>query len=177
MRNLRSSRQASPILAESNRSSLDRFLQSQSAPFNKTATPPQTVFEKAMAELRSGRKTSHWVWFVFPQLAGLGVSALNRYFALASVDEARRYAEHDVLGPRLREAVGAVLACEEGDVVRLFGETDWVKVRSCLTLFAAVEGPGESVFRRALRERFGGEACLATLEMVEEERAGLLLGP
>ncbi|KAL9949195.1 hypothetical protein ACHAQF_005750 [Verticillium nonalfalfae] len=116
MRSLRSNRQASLILTESNRSSLDRFVQNQTAPFNKTATPGQTVFDKAMAEIRSGRKTSHWVWFVFPQLAGLGVSALNRYFALASVDEARRYAAHAVLGPRLREAVDAVLRSEETDM-------------------------------------------------------------
>ncbi|KAG7109947.1 hypothetical protein HYQ45_011825 [Verticillium longisporum] len=110
MRGLQFNRQARLVLTESNRSSLDRFVQNQTATFNKAANPTRTVFEKAMAEIHSGRKTSHWVWFVFPQLAGLGVSALNRYFALSSVDEARRYVDHAVLGPHLREAVDAVCA-------------------------------------------------------------------
>jgi uncharacterized protein (DUF1810 family) len=105
-------------------------------------------------ELRAGRKTSHWMWFVFPQLEGLGSSVTARRYAIRSLDEARAYLAHPVLGPRLRECVAIISALAENDPVRIFGTIDAMKLRSSLSLFRDA-APDEPVFVEALRKFYG----------------------
>lgn len=123
---------------------LDHFVQAQAE-----------VIDAVMAELRAGRKRTHWMWFVFPQLAALGRSATARFYGLASLDEARAYADHPVLGPRLRECTRAVLSHPDKTPLEIFGSPDNLKLRSCMTLFW-LAAPGEAVFREALDVFFGG---------------------
>jgi uncharacterized protein (DUF1810 family) len=123
------------------------------------------TYERAVAELRAGAKVSHWMWFVFPQVAGLGLSAMAREFAISSVAEARAYLAHPVLGPRLRECAGVVAATEGRPAERIFGPVDAMKLRSSMTLFDAAEPPeaGQNVFRSVLAKHFDGEPDQATL--------------
>lgn len=120
------------------------------------------VYDAALAELRSGRKQGHWIWFVFPQIAGLGVSAMNRRYAIASLEEAVAYLEHPLLGARLRTCVDAINALEDRSARQIFGGDD-VKVRSSLTLFHRA-APDEARFSRALDKYFAGEPDTLTLE-------------
>ena len=121
--------------------------------------------ETALAEIRSGRKRSHWMWYVFPQIAGLGFSETSRRYALRSTAEARAYLAHPLLGPRLVECFEAALGIEDRTAHEIFGSPDDLKFRSCATLFACVAPPA-SVFQRALDKYFGGEGDPRTLELV-----------
>jgi uncharacterized protein (DUF1810 family) len=129
---------------------LDRFLEAQ-----------RPVYADVLDELRRGRKTGHWMWFVFPQVAGLGHSPTARYFAIAALDEARAYLAHPVLGVRLRECAGLVLATTGRTAEGIFGPTDAMKLRSCMTLFHRA-APDEPVFRQVLDRYYGGVADEAT---------------
>jgi uncharacterized protein (DUF1810 family) len=120
------------------------------------------VIEDALAELRAGRKRTHWMWFVFPQIAGLGSSAMAVRYAISSPAEARAYLAHPVLGDRLRECVRLVLAASR-PLADVFGHPDDMKFGSCMTLFAAV-APDEAVFAEALDRCRGGVRDPATLE-------------
>ncbi len=113
------------------------------------------VIDGALRELRAGRKTGHWIWFVFPQVAGLGHSELSRYYAIGSLDEAREYLAHPILGPRLREAAAAVLAVEGRTAEVILGPVDAAKVRSSMTLFHRV-APDEPLFRAVLERYYAG---------------------
>jgi uncharacterized protein (DUF1810 family) len=119
------------------------------------------TYEAALAELRNGSKTSHWMWFVFPQITGLGRSAMAQHYAIRSLDEARAYLAHPVLGRRLRECAEAVLAVEGRSAVQIFGGIDAMKLRSSMTLFLRAE-PGAAVFRQVLDVCFGGVPDAAT---------------
>lgn len=121
------------------------------------------VWDDVLDELRAGRKTGHWMWFVFPQLRGLGTSAMAERFGLSGLDEAEAYLAHPVLGPRLREAVALVAAHRDEPPETIFGAVDAMKLRSCLTLFAAA-APGEPAFMALLRQVFGGCPDALTLE-------------
>jgi uncharacterized protein (DUF1810 family) len=122
-------------------------------------------YEHALAEIASGRKRSHWMWYVFPQFAGLGVSATSRKYAIASLAEAEAYLRHDLLGPRLVACADAALAVESRSAREIFGSPDDLKLRSSATLFAHVSPEG-SVFHRLLEKYFGGEPDEATLRLV-----------
>ncbi len=124
------------------------------------------VYETALAEVRAGRKRSHWMWFIFPQCAGLGFSEYSRRYAIKSVAEAEAYVTHPVLGPRLVECFEAVLAVERRSALEIFGSPDDMKLRSCATLFAGVT-PAGSVFDQALAKYFGGERDDKTLRLVQ----------
>jgi uncharacterized protein (DUF1810 family) len=113
------------------------------------------VYARAVAELRAGRKTGHWMWFVFPQIAGLGFSAMSRRYAIASLDEARAYLGHDVLGPRLRECAGIVAASGARSAEDIFGGIDAQKLRSSMTLFHRADA-AEPVFASVLERYFDG---------------------
>jgi uncharacterized protein (DUF1810 family) len=115
------------------------------------------VHDDALAELRRGRKTSHWMWFVFPQVAGLGRSPIAQRFAISGLDEARAYLAHPVLGPRLLEASGIVAGLEGVSAEAVFGGIDAMKLRSSMTLFARA-APDEPVFGAVLQRFFGGVA-------------------
>ena len=122
-----------------------------------------SVFQHVLEELRQGRKATHWMWFVFPQIAGLGSSAMSRRYAIASLEEARAYLAHPVLGPRLRECVGILLDLDGLSAHAIFGSPDDMKLHSSLTLFAQA-APDEPLFRRALERYFAGMPDQATLE-------------
>ena len=126
------------------------------------------VFTTALAELRSGAKQSHWMWFVFPQLAGLGRSPTAQYYGIASREEANAYLAHPLLGPRLREAIEALLPwADKRTPQEILGGIDALKLRSCLTLFDATE-PG-ALFGRALGALYDGPDE-RTLALLSEER-------
>ncbi|MFH5823730.1 DUF1810 domain-containing protein [Georgenia sp. AZ-5] len=121
------------------------------------------VYDQALGELRRGRKTGHWMWFVFPQIAGLGSSEMSRRYAIASLGEAKAYLDHQVLGPRLRECARAVAESDAPDAETILGGIDAVKLRSSMTLFARA-APDEPVFRRVLDRFFGGAEDPETLD-------------
>ncbi len=121
------------------------------------------VYEQVRSELRKGRKRSHWIWFVFPQIAGLGHSATARQFAISSLAEAKAYWEHPVLGARLQECTELVTALSGCTIDEIFGYPDDLKFRSSMTLFAHAV-PGNEIFREALQKYFAGEYDPLTLE-------------
>jgi uncharacterized protein (DUF1810 family) len=121
------------------------------------------VYERALAELRRGRKTGHWMWFVFPQIAGLGFSAMSQRYAIESLSEARAYLADPVLGARLRAAAAAVLVVDGRSAEEIFGGIDAVKLRSSMTLFHRAD-PSEPVFRAVLDKYFAGDPDPATDE-------------
>lgn len=123
------------------------------------------TYADALAELRDGRKESHWMWFVFPQIAGLGTSPTSRFYAIASLDEARAYLAHPLLGARLRECTEAVLAHAGMSAETIFGGIDAVKLRSSMTLFDRVAG-ADNPFDRCLAAFFGGERDARTLALL-----------
>jgi uncharacterized protein (DUF1810 family) len=123
---------------------LDRFVSAQ-----------EDVYESALAEIRAGRKRTHWMWFVFPQLRGLGSSPISRQFAIRNTAEARAYLAHPILGARLLECCDALLLINSGSANEIFASPDDLKLRSCATLFASVSEPG-SVFERVLARFYGG---------------------
>lgn len=136
---------------------LERFVEAQ-AP----------CYARVLEELAAGEKTSHWMWFVFPQLRGLGASSTARRFGLTGLEEARAYLAHPLLGSRLRECTRLVLAVEGRTAHEIFGSPDDLKLRSCLTLFAQAAGPSPAaqtrVFREALAQYYRGEPDPRTLE-------------
>lgn len=120
------------------------------------------VYPDVVAELRAGQKRSHWMWFVFPQIAGLGFSAMAQRYAIGSLAEAAAYLAHPVLGKRLRECTALVLSVADRSAHAIFGSPDDMKFHSSMTLFARV-APDESLFREALQKYFGGAPDAATL--------------
>ena len=132
-------------------SDLERFVEAQ-----------EGVYERALAEIRQGRKSTHWMWFVFPQVAGLGSSPTAARYAIRSLDEARDYLAHPVLGPRLVACAEAALAVPELSALDIFGSPDDLKLRSSATLFEKAGGP--PVFGQLLDRFHGGERDAATLE-------------
>jgi nicotinamidase/pyrazinamidase len=146
-------------ISSDDRYDLGRFLGAQSR-----------VYGEVCAELDRGRKTSHWMWFIFPQIRGLGASPTAHRFALSSLDEARAYLRHPVLGPRLLECTRRLLAVEGRSARQILGSPDDLKLRSCLTLFAVASG-GDPVFEAALSKYYGGEYDPRTLELLEERAA------
>lgn len=133
---------------------LGRFVKAQEA-----------VYPTALAEIRAGWKRTHWMWFIFPQFAGLGFSATAERYAINSLDEARAYLAHPVLGPRLLECASAAAALEGRKAREVFGSPDDLKLRSSATLFAAVS-PADSVFQRVLKVFFHGAPDERTLQLI-----------
>jgi len=123
------------------------------------------LFEEVRSELRRGLKESHWMWFVFPQIRGLGRSPMAERFAIGSLDEAAAYLNHPVLGPRLRECTRLVNLVDGRSIRQIFGSPDDLKFRSCMTLFARATEDNQ-VFHDALRKYFGGEPDQRTLAQV-----------
>ena len=125
------------------------------------------VYEQVLRELTAGRKQTHWMWFIFPQLAGLGSSPMAQRFAIASLEEARDYFAHEVLGPRLRECTRLMLEHADRDIDTILGYPDDLKFRSSMTLFAAA-APNEPLFAEALQEFCGGDRDPLTLELLAQ---------
>jgi len=125
----------------------------------------EPVYRQVVAELAAGEKRSHWMWFVFPQLDGLGRSSMAQRFAIRSREEAKAYWQHPVLGSRLRECIGLMLAIKGKSALEILDTPDDLKFRSCLTLFAAVL-PDETAFARALKKYFAGGGDSRTLALL-----------
>jgi uncharacterized protein (DUF1810 family) len=143
------------------RDTLERFVTAQDG-----------VHDQALAEVRAGRKQSHWMWFVYPQLRGLGRSEISRFYGIASLDEARAYLAHPVLGPRLRAAAAAALAAPAGlDAEDVFGGIDVMKLRSSMTLFHRA-APQEPLFPAVMKRFFEGLEDEATLALLRGPFAG-----
>ena len=139
---------------------LNRFLPSQ-----------QTSYPTALEEIRSGQKSSHWMWYIFPQLRGLGQSHSAWYYGIEDLVEAKAYLDHPVLGQRLREITRAALELPESDPWQIFGWPDTMKFRSCLTLFAQVSD--DDLFIRTLDKFFRGQADLLTLDLLKQKGRSL----
>ena len=133
---------------------LSRFMQAQ-----------EDDYEQALAEIRSGRKRSHWMWYIFPQIDGLGFSSTSRRYSIKSVAEAEAYLSHPVLGPRLVECAEAAFNVEGRSALEIFGSPDEMKLRSCATLFACV-APAGSVFDRLIDKYFQGRRDGKTLHLL-----------
>jgi uncharacterized protein (DUF1810 family) len=131
---------------------LERFVGAQEA---------DGTYDRAVEELRRGRKTSHWMWYVFPQIAGLGYSATSRRYAIASLEEAQAYLEHPVLGPRMKECAGIVAQTQGQSAEQIFGGIDARKLHSSMTLFMRA-APDEPLYKQVLDQYFGGRADAAT---------------
>ena len=127
-----------------------------------TAQDEHGTYQRALRELREGEKQSHWMWFIFPQIAGLGRSSMAQRFAISNLAEAQAYLAHEVLGPRLLECAHALAALSGADAVEVLGPIDAQKLHSSITLFARA-APDEPVFRQVLVKYFGGEEDAATI--------------
>jgi uncharacterized protein (DUF1810 family) len=135
---------------------LERFVEAQDN---------RGTYERALAELRAGRKTSHWMWFVFPQIAGLGMSPAAHRYAISSLDEATAYVAHPILGPRLVECARTLTELSSHDAFEIFGGIDEMKLRSSMTLFTRA-APDVDVFERVLEQYFDGVADARTDELL-----------
>jgi len=136
---------------------LNRFVQAQ-----------EEVCSRALAEIKLGRKRSHWMWFIFPQIDGLGYSSTAKFYAIKSKDEAKAYLDHPLLGKRLMECAEALLKVEGKSAAEIFGYPDDLKLRSSMTLFASVSA-ADSLFSRVLTQYFRGEPDQRTLELLRPE--------
>jgi len=137
---------------------LSRFVQAQ-----------ERDYDQALSELTLGRKRSHWMWYVFPQLDGLGSSPITKLYSIKSEDEARAYLKHPTLGPRLLECAEAILSVDGKSAREILGSPDDLKLKSCATLFAHVSPPG-SVFEQILKKFYSGEPDAATLRLLASWR-------
>jgi uncharacterized protein (DUF1810 family) len=157
---------------ESNMMSTDDSI-SRDDPFDlsRFTKAQERIYDTVLAELRSGRKRTHWMWFIFPQIDGLGHSMTTKLYAIKSIEEARQYLKHPVLGARLSECTGAVLAVEGRTVADIFGFPDDQKLKSSMTLFAAVAENTHSVFISVLEKYFQGVQDDRTLQLL-----GVLVG-
>ena len=122
-------------------------------------------YEQALSEIRSGKKRTHWMWYIFPQIDGLAFSSTSKHYSIKSIEEAKAYLNHPVLGPRLLECAEAVVRVEGRSATDIFGSPDDLKLRSCATLFACVSPPG-SVFDRLLRKYYRGGRDGKTLQLL-----------
>ena len=146
----------SPGPAEGDPYDLQRFVVAQAR-----------TYARARDELQAGRKQSHWMWFIFPQVEGLGHSAMARKYAIADLDEARAYLAHPVLGARLRECAGILLGVEGRSATQIFGSPDDMKLCSSMTLFAAVDEASDSPFPQVLDKYYGGRVDERTLAILD----------
>jgi uncharacterized protein (DUF1810 family) len=133
---------------------LTRFIEAQ-----------EHVFARALQEIRNGRKTSHWMWYIFPQISGLGSSETSRFYAIKDMTEAKQYLDHPVLGQRLVEIASELLNLEVNDPATVFGDIDSMKLKSSMTLFSMLED-SNPVFQRVLDKYFGGNKDMNTVHIV-----------
>ncbi len=140
-----------------NNYNLNRFLEAQ-----------ESTYKTALSEIRNGRKLSHWMWFIFPQVSGLGLSETSKFYAIKNIDEAIAYLNHPVLGKRLLEVSEALLSIEGRTANQIFGSPDDMKLKSSMTLFAVASGEA-SVFQQVLDKYFNGAKDTKTLLLLNQE--------
>lgn len=139
---------------------LSRYLEAQ-----------EQTYEEALLEVKAGQKTGHWMWFIFPQLAGLGFSEASRYYAIKNIEEAKAYLEHPVLGKRLKEITKVLLEIETANGRLIIGSPDDLKLHSCMTLFAiAYEDNPDNLFKKCIEKFFRGKYDQNTLHIIEEAK-------
>jgi len=134
---------------------------------NRFVEAQEDTYQRALGEIKRGRKQSHWMWFIFPQIEGLGHSSTARFYAIKNGDEAKAYLNHSVLGARLTECSQVLLRIKGQSASEIFGYPDDLKLRSCMTLFASVSEP-ESVFSRVLRQYFEGQPDQRTIDLLKK---------
>lgn len=137
---------------------LERFVEAQA-----------NTYETALREIRSGKKRSHWMWFIFPQMKGLGNSEFARFYAISSRNEAEAYLQHPLLGARLHEICLALLGLPEADALAIFGSPDNMKLHSCMTLFASVPGVDLGNFKKVIDKFFEGKMDGKTLRLLDDD--------
>jgi uncharacterized protein (DUF1810 family) len=138
---------------------LNRFLNAQ-----------EKDFENALAEIKSGKKESHWMWYIFPQIKGLGFSQISIYYSIQDIKEAKDYLDHPILGSRLKEITLEVLALQENNATRVFGIPDNLKLKSSMTLFASVETTYDNIFVKVLQKFFNGEFDEKTIDLIKNSK-------
>jgi uncharacterized protein (DUF1810 family) len=138
---------------------IDRFLNAQAI-----------SYPNALIEIKSGHKKGHWMWFIFPQLKGLGHSETSKYYAIEGLQEAKTYLNHEILGARLNEISEALLQLDKRDPHTIFGSPDDMKLKSSMTLFAKASGQMESVFHKVLRKYYHGEMDAITVALLKKNR-------
>ena len=136
---------------------LERFIEAQ-----------EEDYAIALREVKQGKKVNHWMWYIFPQLAGLGNSSTSKYFAIANAEEAKLYLEHPVLGNRLAEICEALLRISHNSAHSIFGKPDDLKLLSCMTLFETVESQHKDVFRRVIDKYYNGRHDSMTLQLLKQ---------
>ncbi|MGL2987195.1 DUF1810 domain-containing protein [Flavobacterium sp. RSSA_27] len=136
---------------------LNRFIKAQ-----------ENAYEQALSEIKSGRKRSHWMWFIFPQYKGLGFSETSKYYAINNLDEAKCYLNHPILGDRLKLLTKELLALNENNATKVFGKPDDLKLKSSMTLFAAIDASQENIFKAVLDKFFNGQTDYKTLTLIKE---------
>jgi len=137
---------------------LERFIKAQEKEANG--------FEIAFKEINSGKKINHWMWYIFPQIKGLGRSSTSKFYAIQSIKEAKEYLAHPILGIRLREISKALLSNNQNDAILIFGFTDSLKLKSCMTLFSFVDNSDEKTFQKILDKFFSGYIDEITMEKI-----------
>jgi uncharacterized protein (DUF1810 family) len=136
---------------------------------NRFVLAQENDYHRAFIEIKEGQKRSHWMWYIFPQIAGLGHSSMAQHYAIRSIEEASAYLQHPVLGPRLLECAQAAVNVPDRTAAQIFGYPDDLKLRSCATLFAAVSPPG-SVFERLLEKYYGGVHDEQTIRLLPKPK-------
>ena len=136
---------------------LSRFIKAQ-----------ENSYEEALSEIKSGRKKGHWMWFIFPQFKGLGFTETSNYYSIKDLDEAKRYLSHPILGERLKLITKELLGLNENNPNKVFGSPDDLKLKSSMTLFAAIDASQENIFNAALDKLFNGQTDHNTLTLIKE---------
>lgn len=136
---------------------LNRFIKAQ-----------ENSYEQALSEIKSGRKRSHWMWYIFPQFKGLGFSETSKYYSIKDLDEAKRYLNHPILGERLKIITNELLALNENNANKVFGSPDDLKLKSSMTLFATINISEENIFNAVLDKYFNGQTDNKTLTLIKE---------
>ena len=135
---------------------------------NRFIIAQEKKYDQALSEIISGRKLGHWMWFVFPQLRGLGISETSTKYSIQNLDEAQDYLNHPILSSRLRQITTELISLEENDALKVFGYTDSKKLKSSMTLFSIVDSSPESIFKKAIDKFFEGEMDERTLKLIRK---------
>lgn len=135
---------------------------------NRFKEAQEKAYTQALSEIKQGRKQSHWMWFIFPQIAGLGMSATSRFYAISCLDEAKEYLADEILGSRLIEISSELLKLHTNDPVKIFGSIDAMKLQSSMTLFSLVDGAPD-VFKQVLNKFYNGELDKKTINIIEKQ--------
>jgi uncharacterized protein (DUF1810 family) len=137
-------------------------------PLDKFLTAQEVTYPTALAEIKNGCKKSHWMWYIFPQIKGLGFSRITLYYAIENLEEAKDYLSHEILGNRLREITKFLLNLKESDPLKIMGTPDDLKLKSCMTLFHFTDGSEDNIFKDVINQYFKGEFDNKTLEKLND---------